>query len=272
MTVWTWSYSASQQLQACPRAFSFGLAQRRDSPSATAEQFSARSLAGSAVHHAIAFAEYSRGDGRPVREQELSDVASRFVENAIQRGLIEERNGARVTRSTLERIRTRTRADVLLFARNLWPKIAPNEYVGHEIDDVVETQGHSIRVRVDYACRSHSGDVLLVEWKTTRELDVREGGYQLAVYALWAHEKLRVPVAKIRPVLADIFSAELNSFQATAQDLDYVLDWVSGDEATVARFESAGHFPANPEPRKCAACRFAYRCPEGQTAIAESGP
>jgi hypothetical protein len=143
------------------------------------------------------------------------------------------------------------------------------EYLAHEHDEVIEVDGHSIRVRIDYACRTPSNDLTLVEWKSARQLDIREGGYQLAVYTLWAHEVRGMPLDKIHPVLADIFGGELNWFQATPLDMSYVLDWVREDVELVDGFTRAQNYPASPEPGKCMACRFASRCPEGQVAISE---
>jgi hypothetical protein len=265
-----WSYSTSRQLHLCPRQYQYG---RDQAPAAGKPgSVSVHALVGLAVHEAVSAEIDEWSKNGPVdknRAQKASETFIRSIWSQRRQRITELVNGVPETAlPDLTYLLKAARGRLGRFFEMIWPTFSDYRHESHEQLAVLEVAGADVAIKIDFACWTKAGDLLIVDWKTGGAQNVEGGRTQLAVYALWAHRALGLDLVKIRPMVVSIATGERVEFAPTPMDVDAVEALVREDCSAVSEMNRAGMFPARPQFEQCLGCRFLPRCPEGSASVA----
>lgn len=270
---WRWSITRSRTLHTCPRAFEFGL-NRQSSPSEAESRTNLSSIVGVTVHDAIRREIDRWVDHLPVS----SKLAQEFAETQLKRvwfsrstSIVERANGLELNPDLYPRFQSAVQSQLDRFLRMIWPQFAQCKYEQHEVLSPFEFNGLPMSAKVDLAAWDDKSRLLVVDWKTGQWAGDLADRAQLAFYTLWARNKFRLELQRIKPLLVRIRTGEIIRFEPQEQDLDFVLALISADFDSVKRMEESHEFPPSPETRRCWGCLYLQQCDEGR-ALTGFGP
>ena len=127
--------------------------------------------------------------------------------------------------------------------------------------------------QVDLACRTETGAVTLVDWKSGDDLGDGDDSLQLAVYALWAGEEFSCRAEDITLYKAFLGSGTLVNFPLSERLLKVARLKILQDAEWFARMHEYGcagvmeAFTPCAQPAVCRGCSFATLCPEGKESL-----
>lgn len=266
---WRWSISRSHLLRNCGRAFEFQLGVR-EVTSDRSSLVNLSALTGIAIHDAISSEMDRWASGRNVSERGAISKATNYLEEVWNRRsekILEARNGLEIEPSLIEAYRRVVRSRLERFFEMLWPQFSSMRHESHEKLESFRGCALQVAVKIDLSCWNDRGQLVIADWKTGGWQNLIGGRFQLAVYALWAHTELRLPLDKILPTLVSLQTGEVAPFQPTEHDLEFVRREVELDRDRVRGFLKEGKFPASPQPEKCWGCAFLPTCDEGSEVV-----
>lgn len=266
---WTWSISRSHLLRDCARAFEFQSRTRHTSP-ATSITVRLSTLTGIAIHEGISSQvdRWALGGGATERGAVLR--AFEFLDGVWgqrQNRVVEVMNGLEVDPGQIVLYRHIVRSRLERFFQMLWPQFSPLRHQSHEKLAEVSSCALPVAIKIDLACWDDNEHLIIADWKTGNWQNLLGGRVQLAVYVLWAREKLRLPLAAILPALVSLQTGEVERFHPTEYDLGFVMDQVMADRDRVEEYVEAGGFPASPRPERCWGCVFLSKCDPGREVV-----
>ncbi|HET6204863.1 MAG TPA: PD-(D/E)XK nuclease family protein [Planctomycetota bacterium] len=290
----SWSASRSRAFEECRRAYFYlyygsWRGWERDAPPPVRRAYILKQLtnldilAGSAVHAAIAWFFARRREGavptrREVEERALEAMRAVWRQSTAGGWEEDPKRNARLHehhyRGDLSKPRTdRVKGKVLRSVETFFdlPALAPvreapaASVVLCEERDGFSFEGRKIHAVPDLALRE-GDDLVLFDWKTGRPSPTDR--LQLAVYALYAGEKLGARPPRVRGVLAYLNEGRLDGGPIVEEELDAAREGIRRSLAAMgeihfdpdARALDPEPFPMSGYPRACPRCNFRELC------------
>jgi hypothetical protein len=147
--------------------------------------------------------------------------------------------------------------------------LAPADFLS--IDDLMDFSLDGVKVNVALdLCVREAGGVTIYDWKTGAT-DGAATADQLAVYALFAHERWDIPADRVALVEVNLASGRTVSHASAGVDLDGARARIRASVAAmkaclvdpVANVAAEDAFPLTENISKCGRCRFKRICPGG---------
>jgi len=300
-----WSYSRHGLFHDCPRGYYYHYYGSWGGWSAEADedarrlyllkQLKSRHLwVGSIVHEAAAQALAAvRAGAEPAtgpRAQDAAEAAAQAVVTRMRRefrasrsgeyrsdprrvtGLREHHYGEAVADAEWRDLAEQARRCVRFFFRDPLPRlraVARADWLALEDLELFSLGDLPVYVKMDFACRTPDGGLLIIDWKTGRRGPSGDG-LQLAVYALHAAARWKAAPEAIVVREVNLNVGEEESVRATAEQLERAGEAIRESfarmraclvdpEANLARSED---FSPRPSARGCGGCNFREICPE----------
>lgn len=170
-------------------------------------------------------------------------------------------NGAQVNQTFFDKARENGVDQLSLFWGLIWPQIVNYQYLKHEEFDNFFLDGVKAIVKIDYVCRTSTGQILIYDWKTGSDNEEYENDLQISAYALWAQQAYRVPADQIQCNLVYLTSGVIKPFQFTDDQLENLKLLIKSDFREMNHDYEQNSFAPSPSGKHCISCQFATVCP-----------
>lgn len=271
-----WSFSKHRLWNECRRQYWYryiGTAMRTSDDVDVARLKAMRGLTpraaleGMLVHDAIEKQMDQFANGTSVSEdmaaKHLVSEMTKFT-GAPGQKIIEFHNGVEQPDDYFERVQDGGIGKLGTFFAKIWPRIEGSEHLRHEKFDEVTVGDVVATVKVDLACRTADGTIVVYDWKTGRENPAYESELQLGAYVLWASRYYGTAPVKVRSELAYLATGNVRRHEFSDKQLDRVGRLIVSDFKRMNRSYEMGAFPPDPGLWKCQGCRFATVCPSSR--------
>lgn len=297
---WSWSHSRQQLFASCPRRYYYNYYASHNgwefnAPSEAALTYRLKKLSnlylvlGDAVHKVAAQMVENVSKGRSLWdadtvEEEIRrnlrrvwkssrDDLDQFIRRPNRVDMLHEfyyQMG--VSETVVARINKRTTQTAkALVASPVWDLLAqPNvELISYEQFDTFLIDDTPVYAVPDLLYKNPQGEWIIVDWKTGEEVD--DNRDQVALYALFVHEKYGVQIDQIRARLEYLNLDQTTEMQFTGEDLEEVKATARGSIAEMQKLLSdpvqnipkgKEHFVLTDSRDRCPWCNFYELCQE----------
>lgn len=269
----SWSFTKYQLWNKCRRAYyySYIAPALKDSTELDSKKVkelknnlvSRRTLQGKLVHEVIEQQINQIQLFGKIDETGLKNQYSERVEqfrNKAKNKIVEFYNGGQLDDSFFDRIMGDGLDQIKMFTGVIWPQIKDLEYLQHEKFDKFHIGNVGVTVKVDYACRSKDGGLLLLDWKTGSIDGGQNNELQIASYILWGTEKYGCDPGLVQGGLVHLTNGLIKPYAFTMSQLEAIRLSISKSFKEMNENYDINNFNPSPNLHTCLSCQFYVIC------------